>query len=129
MTFVDTNYFLRFLLKDQPSQRRTVRKLFEAAVAGKIRLATSTLVLIEIYWVLSSFYKKNKAEIAAYLSKILKLNFVEVPERGILQRALLIYLQQNVGLEDSYNLVYAKSHRSAQFATFDKKAAKIFSML
>lgn len=129
MTFVDTNYFLRFLLRDQPLQRQLVRKLFDAAKHHKLQLATSTLVLVEIYWVLSSFYGKNKIEIAEYINKILKLNFINIPERGILQGALSLYLQENIDLEDAYNLVYAKNHRSDKFATFDKKAAKLFSML
>ena len=57
MIFIDTNYFLRFLLKDNEKQFIEVKKLFEKAILGEIDLYTSLIVIFEIYWVLSSFYK------------------------------------------------------------------------
>jgi len=38
MTFVDTNYFLRFLLADVESQHQTAKELFRNAALGKVKL-------------------------------------------------------------------------------------------
>ena len=50
MIFVDTNYFVRFLLRDVELQFGKARKLFEDAADGRKVLFTSTIVIFEIYW-------------------------------------------------------------------------------
>ncbi|MFA5770598.1 MAG: PIN domain-containing protein, partial [Patescibacteria group bacterium] len=58
--FIDTNYFLRLLLRDDEKQFEEVYSVFQQAVNQKVKIYTSVIVFFEIYWVLSSFYKKNK---------------------------------------------------------------------
>lgn len=126
MIFVDTNYFLRFLLKDINSQHLEAKNLFLSASEGKIVLITSTIVFFEIYWVLSSHYEKNKAEVANVLEKILSLNFIGLEERTILSNSLTLFRERNFDLEDCYNVCYAKSKGIKSFKTFDKKLDKEF---
>lgn len=126
MTFVDTNYFLRFLLRDIEDQHHQVRDLFLDGADGKINLITSTIVFFEIYWVLSSFYQKRKNELVDMLEKILNLNFIVLREREILLKSLNIFKKTNFNLEDCYNLSYAKSQDVKRFMTFDQKLAVEF---
>ena len=58
MVFVDTNYFLRFLLNDVSDQHASARQLFEDGARGVRQLCTSLVVMFEVYWVLSSFSVK-----------------------------------------------------------------------
>ena len=127
MIFIDTNYFLRFLLNDISEQHSLVELLFLKASEGKENLLTSTIVFFEIYWVLSSYYEKEKSEIAEILQKILKLTFIELQEREILLNSLILFKETNLDLEDCYNLYFAKSHRVNSFGTFDKKLEKEFT--
>ena len=127
MIFVDTNYFLRFLLNDISEQHNLVKKLFIKASVGKENLSTSTIVFFEIYWVLSSLYKKEKSEIVEVLQKILKLTFIKLQERKILLDSLILFKQTNLDLEDCYNLHFAKSQKMDIFGTFDKKLEKEFT--
>ena len=60
MIFVDTNYFLRLLIGDNVKQHLEAKQLFRQGAAGKVRLFSSAVVWLEIYWVMSSFYGKNK---------------------------------------------------------------------
>ncbi len=129
MTFVDTNYFLRFLLADVESQHQTAKKLFQNAAIGKVKLCTSIIVLFELYWVLSSFYKKNKKELVGLLEKVLRMKFIELEGRDLFQEALETFAKTNFDLEDSFNLVYAKDLGTTDFKTFDKKLAKRFLSL
>ena len=123
MIFVDTNYFLRFLLNDNSAQHDIAKKLISNGAAGKYQLGASVVVVFEIYWVLSSYYKKNKTEITNTLSNILDLEFIYLPERDILRNALALFTKNNISLEDCYNIFYAKVIKAVDFKTFDLELA------
>lgn len=127
MMFIDTNYFLRFLLNDINHQHLEAKNLFLSASEGKTALITSTIVFFEIYWVLSSYYGRNKTEAANVLEKVLSLNFIELEEREMLFKSLSLFKKTNLDLEDCYNVSYAKSKGIRSFKTFDKKLDKEFS--
>ena len=91
MIFVDTNYFLRFLIADEQDQHLKALDLFQKAGRGEIELTTSIIVFFEIYWVLKSFYSKEKSELYSVLNKILQLEFIKLPERNILVESVKIY--------------------------------------
>lgn len=125
MIFVDTNYFLRFLLKDNDAEHQTAKQLFRNGAEGKTKLFTSIIVFFEIYWVLASFYKKEKSEIIPILDNILRMEFVALDERPLLKNALAIFTEKSVEFEDAFNLSYARSRRADDFKTFDKKLQRI----
>lgn len=124
LTFVDTNYFLRFLLKDVTKQHLKARRLFENGALGKIKLVTSLIVFFETYWVLSSFYEKKKLQVATVLTNILQMDFVKIENRELLQTALEIFTQSSLDLEDAYNLAYARKIKVKEFKTFDQRLTK-----
>ena len=127
MTFVDTNYFIRFLLNDITDQYTIAYNLFELGAKGKKKLFTSVLVFFEIYWLFTSFYEKDKAEVCEILAKILSMNFVYIDDRNLLVNSLDLYKHTVLDLEDSYNCVLAKSKKADSFATFDNKLLRAFS--
>lgn len=127
MIFVDTNYFLRFLLNDQNHQHQEAKALFQQAAQGKKQLFTSIVVFFEIYWVLSSFYQKKKTELIEKLVGVLSMDFVQFQEKALLEQSINIFENTNLDLEDAYNLVYASAHGASELKTFDKKLGRIFS--
>lgn len=126
MIFVDTNYFLRFLLENENEQQKQAIELFKKASLGQIKLFTSTIVIFEIYWVLSAFYQKNKKEVKEILTNIFMMDFVQIKERNILQKAILQLDEFNYDLEDSYNFSYALKSKAEEFITFDQDLKKKF---
>lgn len=124
MIFIDTNYFLRLLLNDNPDQHLQVKQLFEKAALGKIKLFSNTLVFFEVYWVASSFYQKEKKAIVSLMATILSLDFIAFEEDVLLGDALRVFRASNLGLVDCYNLVYARKNNAKSFKTFDKKLEK-----
>lgn len=126
MIFVDTNYFLRFLLKDNTDQHRQAKELFNSGAQGKRKLFSSTIVYFEIYWVLHSFYGKNKNELCGLLENILRLEFIDFEERNILHEAVDLYQKSNLSLEDCYNFRYAKQRKATDIKTFDQILHKKF---
>lgn len=127
MIFVDTNYFLRYLLNDIDEQYQKAKELFLAGSEGKISLTTSPLVFFEIFWVLRSFYNLNKENCIIALRSILKLSFIQLDERNILMDAVILFEKTSLDLEDCYNLYYAKLSNIDSFKTFDKKLEKEFA--
>lgn len=128
MIFVDTNYFLRFLISSS-KQREEAKLLFEEGALGKKKLFTSIIVFFEIYWVLFSFYRKKKKQLIKILFGILQMNFIVLKERKILYQALEIFSKNNFDLEDSFNLVYARENKASNLASFDRKLIKHFKSL
>lgn len=126
MIFVDTNYFLRFFLRDNREQYLIVKQFFLDGASGKLRLFTSLIVLFEVYWVLKSYYGKEKNDLIKTLYKILQFTFIGLSERQSLEKSLIIYEKENLSLEDCYNLVYSQDNKALSFATFDKKLSKKF---
>lgn len=120
MIFVDTNYFLRFLLKDDEQQYLIARKLFIESARRKVKLITSLVVFFEVVWVLRSSYGKDKKSLVEALFNMLKLDF-EIPEKYQIIESLSFFQKTNLSLEDCYDLVFAKYQESSEFKTFDKK--------
>lgn len=126
MTFVDTNYFLRFFLGEPYDQQAWAKTLFQKAARGDIELTTSLVVFFEVYWVASSFYRLKKEKIIEFLQNMLKMEFIHLENRALLSDAVSLYQNTNFDLEDAYNLVYARATGAKEFATFDVKLKKKF---
>lgn len=126
MIFVDTNYFLRFLLDDNSEQSKIVRTLFIDAAEDKVKVITSAIVLFELYWVLSSYYNKDRKSVGDILQKVLDLDFIEFDQQKIFTPALKLYGKTNLSLEDCYNFYFARSQSAQNFATFDVKLKKLW---
>lgn len=128
MIFVDTNYFLSFLLDNRGEQQRQAVELFKKASLGKIKLFTSIIVIFEIYWVLSTFYQKNKAEVKEILLDVLKMDFIQIKEKSVLEKAVAHLDEFHYDLEDSYNFAYALKNKAEGFMTFDQGLEKKFKV-
>lgn len=124
MIFVDTNYFLAWLLEERNEQHRQAKELFKSAAEGKKKLVSSLIVFFEIYWVLSSFYAKKKAAIVKVLNNLLKLSFIKWENQVLLVEAVSIFTATNLDLEDSYNLALIKKKKIKSVKTFDKQLLK-----
>ena len=126
MMFVDTNYFLRFLLADQEGQHQTAKTLFKKAATGEVDLFTSLVVFLEIYWVLASFYKKEKGELVDRLEGLLSMTFIDFQDRDVLSGAVRVFKETSLDLEDAYNLVYASANGARELKTFDQQLQKVY---
>ncbi|MEK7163842.1 MAG: PIN domain-containing protein [Patescibacteria group bacterium] len=129
MIFVDTNYFLRFLLADVSDQHQKARILFREAAEGKVNLFTSAIVIFETCWVLLSNYDKDKDQVAKVLNSLLDMNFIDFEHHNLLRQAVSIYKNSPLGFIDAFNLLYAKAKGAKELKTFDIKLSKKFISL
>lgn len=128
MIFIDTNYFLRFLLRDDGKQYIIAKQFFLNASYSKHRLISSTLVFFEVSWVLRSVYKKDKRSLINTLIKLLSLG-IDFERKGILQETLELFRDTSLELIDCYNIIFAKHNNIKTFQTFDKKLSREFKKI
>lgn len=126
MKFVDTNYFVRIIENDNETQVEEIKKLFLRGAEGLEDLISSTVVLFEIYWLMKSFYGKEKEGLTRVLRDVLAMSFIKWESQKILMDAVELMKKTNYDLEDAYNLVYAKNSGSKKLASFDMKLQRIW---
>lgn len=64
---LDTNVVVRFLVRDNPRQAQIAATLFGACDRGELQLSLLSPVLAECVFVLESFYRHSRADIAKVL--------------------------------------------------------------
>lgn len=123
--FVDTNIFVRILVKEDERSFRECFQFFQHAYNGKIKIITSSLVLAEVHWVLSSFYRFGKDETVEALQNILNTR-VRVKDGSSVSLALEMFRNTNVKLTDaliaSHPLI---EKRRATVVSYDKDFDKL----
>lgn len=120
---LDANILLRFLLDDHPTLSPRARQVFSAAASGEIVLVVTDLVLAEAVWVLSSFYKLERSDIALQLSTFLGLSGIDCANVSLLRDALARYAQTNCDFVDCYLAAIAASNHVG-VASFDSDFRK-----
>lgn len=122
---VDTNVLIRFFVGDNKPQQKRASDWFSQAQKGRRKLLIKPLVVAETCFVLESFYKKKRSEIADVFSVFLAQSWLGVDERKIL---LFLWDQYKKGFHfvDSYLLSWAKNNNSS-IISFDKEIVKKLS--
>jgi|SRR4030066_1618652 len=118
--FIDTNIFLRYLTKDDPSKYDKCREIFKKAVEGKIELATSGIVIAELIWTLLSYYKAPKADVIEKISIIVSTENLHIPDKNIITDALVLYGRKNIDYIDAYNAVFMRYHNLNEIYSYDE---------
>lgn len=123
---LDTNVILRYLVGDDVNQQKQAESWFREAQEGKRKIVISALVVAEASFVLESFYKKSRSEIADTMVVFLSQKWLVVPERVALLSMWDSY-KDGLHLVDSY-LTASSNQLSASEETtvlsFDKKLIK-----
>jgi len=119
-TFVDTNIFLRYLTKDDPSKYEKCREMFKKAMKGEIAITTSGMVIAELVWTLLSYYKVPKAEVIEKVSVIVGTKNLSIPDKNIVADALVLYGRNNIDFIDAYNAIFMRYHGLREIYSYDE---------
>jgi len=119
---LDTNIILRFLVGDISEQKKSAEKIFKEAEIGKREVLIKSLVIAEACFVLESFYKKSKEEIASSMEVLLSQKWIKVEDRQTLL-AMWPWYKEGSHFVDSFLLSDSKINKY-KLLTFDKKLEK-----
>jgi len=120
--FLDTNVLLRFLIGDNPHQQTQAKIWFLEAEQGKREIIVHPIIVAESCFVLESFYKKSRLDIAAAMEVFLSQRWLRIPERDVLL-SLWDFYQSGLHFVDSFLLANAKV-ADEKLLSFDKKTLK-----
>lgn len=121
---VDANIIIRFLLNDHPTLSLQAKTIILKAQQGLLILYLDEVVIAEIVWTLSSFYRIKRSEIADKLEEIVSQNWVINPKKDLIIQALALFRSSNLDYIDSWLFVIGKS-LDIELATFDKDLKKL----
>lgn len=122
---IDTNFILRFLISDVPSQLESSRKFFKKIEEKKVFGLISILVINELIWILENFYNKRRTEFIPQILKLISLKNIKILE--IKKEELILILNEmekiNLDFTDLYLRFFNKKFQY-KIASFDKKLLK-----
>lgn len=124
MTGLDTNVLVRFLVQDDEVQAQKVNTLFTDSEANKQQLFVSTVVVLELMWVLKAAYDVPREAILHSLNELLSMSVLEFQDQTAV-RAFIISAENNA--YDLSDLLIGQMSLVVgcdTTLTFDKKAGK-----
>lgn len=103
---LDANIIIRFLVGDNEEHLKISTRYFEQIEQGSLEVEILSSVLMEVFFVLTKFYKISKVEVISDLKTILSLVGVVNKDKGILFETLNIIEHKNIDFVDA--LICAK---------------------
>jgi len=112
----DTNVLLRLLLNDDRHQAQKAQALIDQAVSSSDTVLLPDIVLCEVEWVLSSFYRVPRPELADTIRRLINSQAFAFQDRTTIVEALGSYEIGRAELSDY--LIGASAARVGAVTTY-----------
>jgi len=123
VTLIDTNIIIRFLIGDHDQHLIESTRIFEEIESGNLQVEILDVVIMEVLFVLTKFYKLPKIDVVMDLKTILAMKGVVNNNKVILFDALSLFLTKNIDFVDA--LICSKSNlQGYQWLSFDQDIHK-----
>ena len=131
MKALDTNVLVRFLVKDDEQQAKTVYRLFKQAESKAEAFFIPILVVLETVWVLEAVYETTRQEILDSIDELLLMPILEFEAQSAIRSFISSARENKTDLSDLLIAYCAKYSGCDSVVTFDKRAAKfeLFELL
>ena len=121
--FLDTNVLLRYYLRDSGEQFESCKNLITQIEEGKFDVYTSSIVFLEISYVLKSVYKLPFSDIVNIISSIFTIRGITIVEKTNTKIALQFYKKYKIKFTDC--LISSQIPKNTLLVSFDKELSKI----
>lgn len=102
MTYLlDTDVFLRVFVREDENDFETCKRLLERVKTLKLSAVTAGIVLAELGWMLSSYYRTKRSEAAEKVLSVVRLGGLRVVDTYDWIEAMETYRRNNVKLVDA----------------------------
>jgi predicted nucleic acid-binding protein len=119
--FVDTNVLVRHLTGDPPKMAARATAFLEA----ESELLVPDLVIAETVYVLESFHKAPRRQIADAMRSLLAFASVVTVDSTLLLRAIEVYDTDRIDFAEAYLVACAESTGVNRIASFDKSLDRV----
>ena len=119
--FVGTNVLVRHLTGDPPAmaQRAT------AFLASELELYLADLVVAETVYVLESFYKAPREQVAEAMRSLAAMRSMITVDPALLLRAIEVYEIDRLDFAEAYLVACAESTGIGRVASFDRTIDRV----
>lgn len=119
--FVDTNVLVRHLTGDPPAMAARAT----AWLASEAEIYLTDLVVAETAYVLESFYKAPRAQVATALRSLVALWSVVTVDPPLLLRTVEVYELDRLDFAEAYLVACAESTGIGRVASFDRAISRV----
>ena len=119
--FVDTNIIVRHLT-GEPTE---MASRAAAYLAAEPELFLADLIVAETIYVLESFYKTPRSQIATAMRSLVALRSVVTVDPALLLRALEVYELDRIDFAEAYLVACAESSGVNRIASFDRSIDRV----
>ncbi len=125
MTGLDTNILIRFIVQDDPIQSAQARHLIERRLTERNPGFVSLPAILETVWVLESFYKQSRYQVADAIRRILEVETFIVQNEQEVYKAMATLRSGEGSFEDALIAALGLWAGCASTLTFDRKASRL----
>ena len=124
MKGLDTNVLVRLLVADDAAQTRRVGSLLRSAERAGESFFVSSLVLLELAWVLESAYACTRAEVLDALERLTMMPVLRIDSLDAVHRAIALGQKGKQDIADLLIGCCAAASGCTSVLTFDRTAAQ-----
>lgn len=121
--FIDTSVFIRFFTRDSEEKYHDCEKLFQIVEEGLLAPYTSSVVLMEIIFVLARQYKFPKDKVIESVDKLLQMRNLTLIENTYSLKALRLFEKYNIKYQDC--LIAVQLPAKVHLITYDSEFSKV----
>jgi predicted nucleic-acid-binding protein len=125
MIGLDTNVLVRYLTQDDAAQSALANQVIEEQLTPRNPGFISSIVLVEVVWVLEACYDQTQSAIEAIVNGFLTTRQLMVDEADLVYLALKRFSGGNVDFSDALIAVISENRGCSSILTFDKKARSV----
>jgi predicted nucleic-acid-binding protein len=102
IALLDSNVIIRLLTCDKNQKYKNLYSFFESLEKGDLRVELKLIVIFQVIFVLKSFYKVPKVQIACGINDLLKYKGIAIKEKKIVNRTLELWQEKSLEIVDCY---------------------------
>lgn len=121
--FIDTNLWARFFIQDIQDQYEATKNLLALVEEGRFKIYTSTVVLLELQYILQKLYKLSFKEMIEVFEAIKRMRGITIIERTNFDLALQFYRKYKIKFTDC--LIASQLPKNTVLVSFDEELSKI----
>ena len=125
MIGLDTNLLVRYITLDDPAQASRAEQIIDRQCTTAEPGFVSLVSVVELAWVLESFYKFSSDQIAGTMQQILQTDSLSVQNEREVFTAMIALKTGTASFEDALIGALGTWAGCTTTFTFDKKAARL----
>ncbi len=131
MKALDTNVLVRFLVRDDKRQAKTIYRIFKKAESDREVFFVPLLVVLETVWVLESVYDIPRQEILDSINELILMPILKFETQSAILNFISSARETKMDLSDLLIAHSAKFSGCECVLTFDKRASnfRLFELL